>query len=107
MIPALFSLLDLLISIYVWAFIASAVISLLLAFGVLDRRNQIVWSIADFLGRVTDPVLRPIRRVLPNFGTIDVSPMIAIALLQIVVRPLLGAIYRAILTGSLQPLFFG
>lgn len=107
MIPALFQLIDLLITIYVWALIGGAVVSILLAFGVLDRRNQIVWSIADFLDRVTEPVLRPIRRILPNFGNIDISPMIAIVLLQVVVRPLVGAVFRSIALGSLQPLFFG
>ena len=78
---ALFWLLDTAISLYVWALIIAAVLSLLLAFNILDSRNRLVWSISDFFYRVTEPVLRPIRRVLPNLGGIDISPMILILLL--------------------------
>ncbi|MCK8788016.1 YggT family protein [Roseomonas sp. NAR14] len=79
---ALFWLVDRVISLYIWALILAAVISLLLAFRVLDGRNRIVWSIADFLERVTAPALRPIRRMLPDLGGIDISPLILILLLE-------------------------
>jgi len=79
---ALFWLLDTAISLYVWALIISAVLSLLLAFNVLDTRNRFVWTVADFFYRVTEPVLRPIRRFLPNLGGVDLSPLVAILLLQ-------------------------
>ncbi len=62
---------------------------MLAAFGVLDTRNRIVWTIGDFLYRITEPALRPIRNVLPNFGNIDISPVILILLLQ-ALRMLLG-----------------
>lgn len=104
MITALFSLLDLLIRLYVWALILSAVFSMLAAFGVLDTRNRLVWTVGDFLHRVTEPVLRPIRERLPNLGGIDVSPIIVIALLELVVRPLLTRLYGAIVYGAWQPL---
>ncbi len=86
---ALFWLIDRLISLYTWAVILAAVFSMLAAFGVLDTRNRVVWTIGDFLYRVTEPALRPIRRVLPNFGNIDISPVILILLLQ-ALRMLLG-----------------
>lgn len=104
MITALFQLLDLLIRLYVWALILSAVFSMLSAFGVLDTRNRLVWTVGDFLHRVTEPVLRPIRERLPNLGGIDISPIIVIALLELAVRPLLARLYGAIVYGAWQPL---
>ena len=74
-------LIDTVITLYVWLLIASAVLSWLIAFNVVNLRNPIVMQIADFLDRVTEPALRPIRRVLPNLGGIDISPIILILLL--------------------------
>jgi len=79
---ALFWLVDRLLSLYIWAVILAAVVSILTSFGVLDTRNRIVWTIGDFLYRITEPALRPIRNLLPNFGGIDISPVILILLLQ-------------------------
>jgi YggT family protein len=86
---ALFWLIDRLISLYTWAVILAAVFSMLASFGVLDTRNRFVWTIGDFLYRITEPALRPIRNLLPNFGGIDISPVILILLLQ-AARMLLG-----------------
>ena len=74
-------LIDTVITLYVWLLIASAILSWLIAFNVVNVRNPIVLQIADFLDRVTEPALRPIRRILPNLGGIDVSPIILILLL--------------------------
>lgn len=93
---ALFWLLDTAISLYVWALIISAVLSLLIAFNILDTRNRLVWTIADFFYRITEPALRPIRRFLPNLGGIDISPVILILLLQ-ALRILLQEVYVALL----------
>ena len=71
-------LIDTLITIYIWLLIAQAVLSWLLAFGVVNRHNRAVAVIGDFLYRVTEPALRPIRRVVPSFGGIDISPVILI-----------------------------
>ena len=100
MITGLFSQLYLAIRLYVWAIILAAVFSMLTAFGVLDTRNRLVWTIGDFLYRVTDPVLRPIRNVLPNFGNIDISPIVAILLLQYIARPLLATIFSGLVYGN-------
>lgn len=106
MITAIFQLVNLLITIYIWALILSAVISTLIAFNILDTRNRLVWTIGDFLYRVTDPVLCPIRNMLPNLGGIDISPLIVIVVLQYLVRPLLGSLYGAIVYGAWRPLVF-
>ena len=96
---ALFWLIDRLLSLYIWAVILSAVVSILVSFGVLDTRNRLVWTIGDFLYRITEPALRPIRNLMPNLGGIDISPVILILLLQ-AARMLLGEIeislYRAV-----------
>ena len=62
--------------------IMAAVLSLLIAFNILDTRNRLVWTVADFFYRLTEPALRPIRRFLPNLGGIDISPLVLILLLQ-------------------------
>ncbi|HEV7334936.1 MULTISPECIES: YggT family protein [Bosea] len=64
------------LNLYVWILIASAVLSWLIAFNVVNTRNQFVSSVWDFLYRVTEPALRPIRNMLPNLGGIDISPII-------------------------------
>ncbi|MBI3710641.1 MAG: YggT family protein [Proteobacteria bacterium] len=78
---ALFNLLSTLISIYIWMLIASAVMSWLVAFNVLNTHNRVVYLIGDFLYRVTEPALRPIRRFVPLLGGVDISPVVLILLL--------------------------
>ncbi|MBP2292195.1 YggT family protein [Azospirillum rugosum] len=78
---ALYLLIDTVLSIYVWLLIASAVLSWLVAFNVVNTRNRAVYAIGDFLYRITEPALRPIRRVMPNFGGMDLSPMVLILLI--------------------------
>ena len=106
MISAIFQLIFVLIRLFIWALIAAAVFSMLASFGVLDTRNRVVWSIGDFLDRITAPALRPIRNFLPNFGNIDISPIVLILLLEYIVVPLLGSLYGAIMYGAWQPLIF-
>jgi YggT family protein len=71
-------LVDTIITLYIWVLIAAAVLSWLIAFNVVNTRNQVVASIGDFLYRITEPALRPIRALLPNLGGIDISPVILI-----------------------------
>jgi YggT family protein len=99
LLTVLFNVLETLIRLYIWAVILAAVFSMLLGFGVLDRRNRIVWSIGDFLFRITEPALRPIRNFLPNLGGIDISPMILIVLLW-ASQQVLARLYAAIAFGS-------
>jgi YggT family protein len=71
-------LIDTVITLYIWILIAAAVLSWLIAFNVVNTRNPVVASIGDFLYRITEPALRPIRSVMPNLGGIDISPVILI-----------------------------
>jgi YggT family protein len=70
-----------LVQLYVYVLIASAVLSWLIAFNVVNTRNQVVAMIADTLWRLTEPALRPIRRILPNLGGLDLSPVVLIFIL--------------------------
>ena len=76
-----FMLIDTILGLYVWILIASAILSWLVAFNVINTRNRFIYAVGDFLYRITEPALRPIRRVLPSFGGIDLSPVVLILLL--------------------------
>ena len=78
---SLISLLATVIQIYIYILIASAVLSWLIAFNVVNMRNQFVAMLAEALWRLTEPALRPIRRFLPNLGGLDLSPVVLILLL--------------------------
>jgi len=71
----------LVIDLYIWVVIIGAILSWLIAFNVVNTQNRFVYSVADMLYRLTEPALRPIRRVLPNLGGIDISPVILILIL--------------------------
>jgi YggT family protein len=79
---AIFWLVGEVLHLLVLAIIAAAIMSMLIAFGVVNTRSQFVYVIADFLNRVTNPILNPIRRYMPLLGNVDLSPLIAILLLQ-------------------------
>ena len=81
---AVLHILLMIIRIYIWLLIGQAILSWLLAFGVINRYNRAVSVIGDFLYRVTEPALRPIRSILPNFGGIDISPVVLILILYFV-----------------------
>lgn len=89
---SLLGLISTVIQIYIYILIASAVLSWLIAFNVVNTRNQAVAMIADVLWRLTEPVLAPIRRILPNFGGLDLSPIVLILLLWFV-RSLMYEMY--------------
>lgn len=86
---SLYMLIDTILGIFVWLLIASAVLSWLVSFNVVNTRNRAVYLIGDFLYRVTEPALRPIRNLLPPFSGMDLSPMVLI-LLVFFVRNLLA-----------------
>ncbi|MBA8878001.1 YggT family protein [Phyllobacterium myrsinacearum] len=78
---ALIRTIDLALDIYTWILIASAIFSWLYAFNVINSSNRFVASIGDFLYRVTEPALRPIRRFLPDLGGIDISPIVLLLII--------------------------
>ncbi len=71
-------------TIYIWLLIASAIMSWLVAFNVINTRNRFVYMAMSFLYRITEPALRPLRRIIPNLGGVDISPIILILLLYFV-----------------------
>jgi YggT family protein len=84
------------LTLYVYMVIASAILSWLVHFGVINTRNQFVSMAGEFLWRVTEPALRPIRRFMPNLGGVDISPIILILIiyfLQMVLQKVLVALY--------------
>ncbi|GAB4233332.1 MAG: YggT family protein [Methyloligellaceae bacterium] len=96
MIP-LIKFIVMLIDIYIWIIIASAILSWLVAFGVVNTNNKFVYMVGDFLYRVTEPALRPIRRFLPDLGGIDISPLVLILILIF--------IQQVVLIGWIAPAF--
>ncbi len=83
----------LVLQIYIWLLIAAAVLSWLVAFNVVNTRNQVVAMLGEFLYRITEPLLRPIRQMLPNLGGIDVSPVILILLILFLENVIVRYIY--------------
>jgi YggT family protein len=86
----------LLLDIYIWLLIAAAILSWLIAFNVVNARNQFVHMVGDFLYRVTEPILRPIRNIMPNLGGIDLSPVIVILLIILIKDIIIRYIYPAV-----------
>ena len=78
---SLLILFDSVVSFYIWILIMNAVLSWLVAFRVLNVENRFVYSVLEFSYKITAPPLNIIRRYLPNFGTIDISPVVLIFLL--------------------------
>jgi YggT family protein len=85
-----------LLTLYVYVIIAAAVLSWLVAFNVVNTRNRFVSVVGEFLYRITEPVLRPIRAVLPNFGGIDISPVIVILAIIFIQSVLIPNLARAL-----------
>ena len=79
---SIFILLDSVITIYLWIIIINAILSWLVAFNVLNTQNRFVFSILDTTYKLTDPALSKIRRFIPMFGSIDISPVILILILM-------------------------
>jgi len=75
---SIFILLDSFITIYLWVIIANALLSWLVAFNILNTQNRFVFSVLDITYKLTDPILSKIRRFVPTFGSIDISPIILI-----------------------------
>ena len=94
---AIISLISMVINIYIWLLIAMAVLSWLVAFNVVNTSNRFVFTIGDILYRVTEPALRPIRRIVPNLGGLDVSPVILILLLIFIQNLLVHDLAPAVL----------
>lgn len=91
LLKSVFDVIDLLLQVLTWIIIIQAVLSWLIAFNVINTHNDFVRSFLNALDRITEPLYRPIRRVLPDFGGIDFSPLVVLLLIA-VVRILLGGL---------------
>jgi len=91
MLLALFQIADFLLQVLGWVIILQVILSWLLAFNVLNNSSAGVRAFIQAIGRLTEPLYRPIRRLLPDFGGIDFSPLVVLILIQIL-RMLLGGI---------------
>jgi YggT family protein len=82
-LASLFYIIDRLLSVVIWIIILQAILSWLIAFNVINTHNDGVRRVLYALDRITEPMYRPIRRVLPDFGGLDFSPMVVILLIYI------------------------
>ncbi len=83
MFYALFSIIDMILQVLVWVIIGQVIISWLVAFNVINTQSNFVRTLLDALDRLTAPLYRPIRKVMPDFGGIDFSPIVLIIAIQI------------------------
>ena len=91
MLLAFFNIIDMVLRIAVWIIIGQAILSWLVAFNVINTSSPFVRSLLEGLDRLTAPLYRPIRRILPDFGGIDFSPLVLILTIQ-VLRMLLSGL---------------
>jgi YggT family protein len=92
---ALVGLITTVIQLYIWALIISVIMTWLIQFNVINTSNRFVYTVGDFLYRITEPVLSKVRSVIPSVGGIDLSPIVVILLLtfmqQLIPELILGA----------------
>ena len=95
MIPLL-GVVQLLLTVLALIIIVQAVMSWLIAFNVINTYNETTRSIYRTLNRITDPIYRPIRRIMPDFGNLDLSPLVVLLLIQIVSNWVIPAIAHSL-----------
>ena len=98
MLLAVFGVLDLLLSVLTWIIIIQAILSWLVAFNVINTHNDFVRSFLRALDRMTEPLYRPIRRILPDFGGIDFSPLVVLLIISVL---------RILLDGAMRSAAYG
>jgi YggT family protein len=92
MLAALVEIADLLLNVLFWIIIIQVIMSWLLAFNVLNTSSNGVRTVAVALDRVTAPLYRPIRRILPDFGGLDFSPLVILLLIEVIEKLLAGVV---------------
>jgi YggT family protein len=94
-------ILQILLNVLWWIIIVQAILSWLIAFNVINTYNEFVGSIWRALRTLTEPLYRPIRRILPDFGGLDLSPMVVLVILLIIQQAVMPALYRVAMGGSI------
>ncbi len=97
----LLEIIGILLNVVWWIIIVQAIMSWLFAFNVINTRNEIVTGIWTTLEKMTEPLYRPLRRVIPNFGALDITPMVVLVIIMILRGPVLSALYRAVISAGL------
>lgn len=97
LVMTIYGLLQSLLTLYMFAFIISAILSWLVAFNVINTQNRFVYMVGDFLYRITEPLLRPIRGILPDLGGIDIAPIFAIIAIILVRDGVLPTVFKQLL----------
>ena len=92
----LLSFINMLIQLYIYIIFAGAIMSWLMAFNVINPYNQFVRSVWNFLNALTEPLLRPIRRWMPDLGGIDISPLILILICVYIQRVVIGNLAKLV-----------
>ena len=87
---SLIRIINVALNLYLWCIIISAVLTWLVAFNVVNTSNKFVYMVGDFLYRITEPALRPIRQFMPNLGGIDISPVLLILIIYFIQSLLVG-----------------
>lgn len=90
---AVLDIILIILQLYWWVVLAMIIMSWLISFNVINTRNQFVDMIWRVVNQLTDPVLRPIRRVMPNFGGLDLSPLILFLIIFFIERVIVYYIY--------------
>ena len=101
MIIALFDIAHILLQVVIWIIIIQAILSWLVAFNVVNTHNDFVRAFFNALDRITAPLYRPIRRILPDFGGLDFSPIVVVLIIIVLDRLLLGVELDLIRSGSI------
>lgn len=102
MILVLFKITEVLLNILWWIIVVQAIMSWLIAFNVINTWNDTVRAIWQALQKVTEPFYRPIRRILPDFGALDLSPMVVLLIIYILMTIVVPYIASALLGGGIM-----
>ena len=100
MLIALFQIIDFLLNILKWIVIIQAVLSWLVAFNVINTYNDFVRQVLYALDKIINPLLNPIRKILPDLGGLDFSPMVLILVIIILQRFVLPAVFGTLLSSG-------
>ena len=97
---AVFEIIQLLLSVVTWIIIIQAVLSWLVVFNVINTHNDFMRQFLYALGRMTEPMYRPIRRIMPDFGALDFSPLVVLLLIQIISSIIIPHLEVSLLTAG-------
>ncbi len=93
----LLAIIQTLLNVVWWIIVIQAVLSWLIAFNVINTSNDLVRNVWEALGKMTEPLYRPIRKVLPDFGALDLSPMVVLLILYILMNIVIPSLYQPVI----------